>query len=218
MNELLRKKFLLILTLIATVVTLVILFAVNRNSNISKTESESTKDIEFTKNILLNASFEEPGFNHWIKANDFFAGVNLEYSDENYKDGRKSFLISSDEKFFEMSEPVSIFIYQKFENVPFDKKLIFNSFIKTENADAAFISLELYDQRDSLLTVTNTDLIEGTTDWTYYTTWIRTQNENIAYLLVKCALEGKGKVWFDKLELFPVEVAHKYFLKPEKEN
>lgn len=176
------------------------------------------KDVEFTKNILKNPSFEENDFKHWIKANDFFPNVFLAYSNENQKDESRSFVISSDEKFIDRGEPVSIFIYQRIENVPMDKKLVFNSYIKTVNADAAFISLELYDQNDSLLTLTNTDLIEGTNDWTYCTTWLRTQNEHIKYMLVKCALEGRGKVWFDKLELYPVETAPKYLLAPNEDN
>lgn len=176
------------------------------------------KDVEFTKNILKNPSFEENEFKHWIKANDFFPNVILSYSDENQREGHRSFHISSEKKFFDRGEPVSAFIYQRIETVSMDKKLVFNSYIKTVNADAAFISLELYDMNDSLLTVTNTDLIEGTNDWTYCTTWLRTQNENIKYMLVKCALEGRGKVWFDKLELYPIEAASKYLLAPNEEN
>ncbi len=218
MRQSFKNKFFIILIASAFIITLSLFLFLRTNDKQADKIKNSTNDVEFTRNILLNASFEYPDFIHWHKANDFFPNIILSYSSEEQKDGRSSFFISSNEMFFDRGEPVSIFIYQQIENVPLDKKLIFNSYIKTENADGAFISIELYDKNDSLLTVTNTDLIEGTTDWTHYTTWIRTQNENIKYLLIKCALEGKGKAWFDKLELYPIDAAPKYFFAPDKEN
>lgn len=216
MKSLIRNKFIIVLVIAAAIVTVILYFITSQMEY--GLDISNPKDVEFTKNILKNPSFEENEFKHWIKANDFFPNVILSYSDENQKEGTHSFHISSEEKFFDRGEPVSVFIYQRISKVPINKKLVFNAYIKTHDVDAAFISLELYDGNDSLLTVTNTDLIEGTTEWTYCTTWLRTQNKNIKYMLVKCALEGRGKVWFDKLELYPVEAAPKYFSPTVKEN
>jgi hypothetical protein len=216
MNRLFKSKFIIALIISAAVVTTIFYFFTSRTKYLIG--ESKPKSIEFTNNILRNPSFEEINFNHWKRANDFFPNVILSYSDKVRKDGSNSFLISSNEVFFDRGEPVSIFIYQRIDRVLINKKLVFNANIKTLEVDAVFISLELYDNNDSLLTVTNTDLIKGTTDWTYYTTWLRTQNENIKYMMVKCALEGKGKAWFDKLELYPVDAAPKYFFPPAKEN
>lgn len=216
MKSQLRNKFIIVLVIVAAIVTVILYFITSQMEY--RLDDLRSKDVEFTKNILKNPSFEENDFKHWIKANDFFPNVTLSYSDEKQKEGTYSFHINSEEKYFDRGEPVSVFIYQRISKVPINKKLVFNAYIKTHDVEAAFISLELYDSKDSLLTVTNTDLIEGTNDWTYCTTWLRTQNENIKYMLVKCALEGRGKVWFDKLELYPVETAPKYLLAPNEEN
>lgn len=219
----LKNKFLSILIISASVITLFILFVVNPISPVPEKENDKIKDVDFTKNILQDPNFEKANFENWRKANDNFEGVSIFFDNIVKSEGKYSLSIVSKESHFVIGEKVVYFVYQRLDNIPYDKKLILNAKMKTESVEStnyiqsqeaggsAFVTLELYDRKDSLLTITNTDVIEGTTDWTHYTTWIRTQNKDIEYLFIKCALEGKGRVWFDNLELYPVEIQQKYF-------
>lgn len=224
-----KNKFLPILVILALVITLFILFVVKPISPIQEEENNKVKDVDYTKNILQDPNFEKANFENWSKANDDFEGVSIFFDNIVKREGKYSLCITSKESHFVLGEKVVYFVYQRLENIPYDKKLILNVRMKTESFEStpkdssnnlilqkeadwsAFVTLELYDRKDSLLTITNTDVIEGTTDWTHYTAWIRTQNKNSKYLLIKCALEGKGRVWFDNLELYPVEIQQKYF-------
>lgn len=99
-------------------------------------------------------------------------------------------------------------VTQSIRDFPRNKKLILNGYIRTEFVDIAFLQVMLYNIKDSLLACASTDTLSGTTDWTFITTWVRTQNPELSRIKIACVLQGKGRAWFDKLELYSINIKY----------
>lgn len=197
-----RKNFLIYLSAFALLI--IIILALLFSGRKSK-EDLLTEEVDYTKNILKNSGFETGDFSFW---NLEFQSNQTSYAliDNIVKfDGDYSLNITSDNdsKFSSFSQVI--------KSIPLDKKIIFNARIRTEDVDAVFIQMKLFSSKDSLIVETRSDTLKGTNDWTFVTTWLRTLNPNSSYLKVECCLAGKGRVWFDKLEVFPVEIRERGF-------
>ncbi len=198
-----NKKFLVILSLLAIAIIIMLAVIFSRDG---KTIDESVNEVEFTINKLKNPGFETGDLEHWWKnfRNNmkYFAFV-----DEIVKfEGNYSLNITSD------LDNTNLWVEQKIFDFPINKKLIFNAKVRTENVNAVFLSIELLSNKDSLLAQAFSDTLKGTNDWNHLTTWVRTINPDLQYIIVKCNLIGRGRVWVDNFELYPIDIQQKYIL------
>ncbi len=198
-----NKKFLVILSLLAIAIIIMLAVIFSRDG---KTIDESVNEVEFTVNKLKNPGFETGDLEHWWKnfRNNmkYFAFV-----DEIVKfEGNYSLNITSD------LDNTNLWVEQKIFDFPINKKLIFNAKVRTENVNAVFLSIELLSNKDSLLAQAFSDTLKGTNDWNHLTTWVRTINPDLQYIIVKCNLIGRGRVWVDNFELYPIDIQQKYIL------
>lgn len=192
-----NKNFLIGLSLFALVIILLVAFLFTGRKDKNKKEIE---EVDYTYNILKNSDFEEGNFNYWNK---------------NFVNHKENFSVIDDIVKFEGDYSLNLTseldtnylsAYQILNYFPKDKKLILNAKVRTEGVSAAFLSIRLFSGKDSLLAVSTTDTLKGTSDWTHLTTWVRSINPELTYIKVECNLKGKGRVWFDKIEIYPVEI------------
>lgn len=198
-----NKKFLISLVIFAALTIVVIALVLTPKS---EKEEETINEVDYTFNILKNSDFETGNFSHWKiqfqNSSKYFALVdNLVKLNGNFSGNLTSEL-----------DTIEISIAQKIENPPRDKKLILNGKVRTEYSTAVFLSIELYSKKDSVLAISYSDTLKGTNDWTHLTTWVRTINPELSYVVVKCNLVGKGRAWFDDLEMYPVDIEQKTFI------
>jgi hypothetical protein len=195
-----RKRFLIYLSTFSLIIILALAFFVSENK---KEESELFEDVDYTFNILRNGNFESRELAPWSldfkTSNSMFVFI-----DEIIKfEGNQSLNITSD------NDGEILTISQIVKHFPTNKKLILNGKVRTEDVQATYLSIQLFSKKDSLIAEALSDTLVGTNDWTHLTTWVRTINPDLAYLKIKCNLVGKGRAWFDNLELFPVEIEQK---------
>jgi len=192
-----NRKFLIGLSLFALTIILLIAFLFSGRKDETK---EAIEEVDYTYNILKNSDFEEGNFNYW-KKNFLDQNENFSLIDDIVKfEGDYSLNLTSE------LDTNYLTVYQTLSYFPKDKKLILNAKVRIEGVSAAFLSIKLFSGKDSLLAVAATDTLKGTSDWTHLTTWVRTINPELSYIKVECNLKGKGRVWFDKIELYPVEI------------
>lgn len=198
-----NKKFLILLVIFAALVIVVIALFLTPKS---EKKTEVINEVDYTFNILKNSDFETGNFLHWnIQFQSY--SKNFALVDNLVKlNGNFSCNLTSE------SDTIHLSIAQKIENPPKDKKLILNGKVRTEYSNAVFLSIELYSKKDSILAVSLSDTLRGTNDWAHLTTWVRTINPELSYIVVKCNLVGKGRAWFDDLEMYPVDVEQKTFI------
>lgn len=199
--------------IIAVVLTAILLYAVFQKKS-QEDVVIKPDDVEKVNNLLRNFSFEK----QLDSKNDWSVKAELPFSIYGFDnivkyDSAASFILVSNA---ENLPP--IFLSQKIFRIKTDRKLTLFGFVRTEDCDSVRFELELHD-KDSLIIKGFSDCAKGTTDWTEYNAWIKTLlpdriAEKDLYVLVKCILYGKGRVWFDKVRLYSLpEKANIYDLK-----
>ncbi|MCX8056674.1 MAG: hypothetical protein N3F03_03565 [Ignavibacteria bacterium] len=197
------KKFLVLLLIFAaSVIVVIAIFLSGKKEEIE----EKFDEVDYTRNILKNSNFERGDFSYWkVDFNNQSKYFSL--IDDLVKfEGNFSANITSE------IDTLSLSFSQTISNFPKEKKLILNGRIRTESVKAVYLSIELYSKNDSLLAIAASDTLKGTNDWSHLTTWVRTINPELKYLIIKCNLIGKGRAWFDNLELYPVDLEQKSFI------
>lgn len=202
------KKFLITLSLIALVTILIFAFVFSKKSDQSE---DKIDEVDYTYNILKNSGFETGKFYPWEKTFEDTRNYYAFIDDLVKYEGNFSLNVTADL----YSENLGV--YQKLKNFPRNKKLVLNGKIRTEDITSAFLSIELYNKEDSLLAEASTDTLKGTNDWIHLTTWVRTINPELSYIIVRCNLLGKGRVWFDKLELYPIEIENRTIIPVQRQ-
>jgi hypothetical protein len=95
---------------------------------------------------------------------------------------------------------------QKLKTVPRGKIVQLRGFIRTENADAVNVCLQCWDlEGKTMLAFASTPVFRGDQDWTETTSRMLLVPENTAEIMVRAALTGEGKAWFDELTVTIVE-------------
>jgi hypothetical protein len=197
-----RKNFLIYLSLFAILV-IVFLFIVF--SGKKSDEENLPEEVDYTINILKNPGFETSQMSFW-KSEFQFDQKSYALVDDIVKfEGNYSLNITSER------DNQILVVSQMIKPIQLDKKIIFNGRVRTEDAEAVFLRMKLFSSKDSLIVEAFSDTLKATNDWTFLTTWIRTLNPDASYLKVECCLFGKGRAWFDKLEVFPVDIKEKGF-------
>lgn len=196
-----KNIYIISVVLIAIVLTTILLFAVFQKKSLEEAVVKPD-DVEKVNNLLKNYSFE----NIIDVKNDWSVNTKLPFSDFGYDsftkyDSAVSFVLLSDTD----NQP-PIYLSQKVSNIKTDKKFTLFGFVRTEDCDSVRLEMELHD-KDSLIIKGFSDCAKGTTDWTEYNAWIKTflpanVAEDDLYVVVKCILYGKGRVWIDKVRLY----------------
>lgn len=196
-----KNIYIISVILVAVALTAILLFAVFQKKSFEEAVVKPD-DVEKVNNLLKNYSFE----NIIDAKTDWSVNTNMPHSDFGYDsftkyDSAASFVLLSNAD----NQP-PIFISQKVSNIKANRKLTLFGFLRTEGCDSARFEIELYD-KDSLLIKGYSDFARGITDWTEYNAWIKTflpanVAEDDLYVVVKCILYGKGRVWIDKVRLY----------------
>lgn len=208
-----KNIYIISVVLVAVVLTLILLFAVFQKKSLEEAVVK-LDDVEKVNNLLKNYSFE----NIIDAKTDWSVNTKMPFSDFGYDsftkyDSAVSFVLLSNAD----NQP-PIYISQKVSNIKANRKLTFFGFLRTEDCDSVRFEIALYD-KDSLLIAGYSEFAKGITDWTEYNAWIKTflpanVVEADLYVVVKCVLYGKGRVWIDKVRLYSLpEKASIYDLK-----
>ncbi len=199
------KKFRIIIFSLPIFLGLLLFFLVKKKQEIIEIEKANAPySVEYVKNLIFNSSFElgqgneAKGWKFEHKGN----GVSFERDVIEKFDGKFSANITSD-------NPVSkSYLVQEITDFPKEKKFILYGAVKTYNADTAFMRIEVYDTLGNLKSFNSTELLTGTNDWLVYTCAIIV-GKDAGKIDVKCILNGKGRVWFDDVELVAVRYEEK---------
>lgn len=195
-----RKNFLILLIVFAMVVIAIIALVFSGK----KTEEENLpEEVDYTTNILKNSSFENGNLSFWDPEFQLIQKTYVLVDDIVKYEGNYSLNITSE------IDTKLLIVSQLIKPIQIDKKIVFNGRVRTEDAEAVFLRMKLFSLKDSLIVEAISDTLRGTNDWTFLTTWLRTLNPDASYLKVECCLIGKGRAWFDNLEVFPVDIKEK---------
>ncbi|CUT00256.1 hypothetical protein [Candidatus Chrysopegis kryptomonas] len=199
------KKFRIIIFSIPILLGLSLFFLAKKKQEIIEIEKANAPySVEYVKNLIFNSSFEigqgneAKGWKFEREGNEAF----FERDVIEKFDGKFSANITSD-------NPASkSYLVQEVTNFPKEKKFILYGAVKTYNADTAFMRIEVYDTLGNLKSFNSTKLLTGTNDWLVYTCAIIV-GKDAGKINVKCVLNGKGRVWFDDVELVAVKYEEK---------
>ncbi len=203
-----RKLFLYIISGFALIVVLIVALSVGQTE---KSELEVFDHVDYTRNIILNGGFEFFELTPWKSNIENTRHQNVILDDIIKFEGNQSLNINRFTKQNGGKES-EIKVYQILKKFPTNKKLILNGRVKTEESNSVFLCIELYSKSDSLLAIAISDTLRGTNDWSHLTTWVRTINPQLSYVKIVCNLTGSGRAWFDKIELYPVEINENIFI------
>lgn len=199
------KKFKLIIILLPILLGLLLIVLVRKKQEVMEIEEASAPySVEYVKNLIFNSSFETgtgDKANGW-NFEGFGNKVYFERDAIEKFDGKFTANLTSDES------SSKAFLVQEIENFPKDKKFILYGAIKTYGADTAFLRIEVYDTLGNLKSFNSTDFLTGTNDWRVYTCAVLV-GKDAGKIKVKCVLLGKGRAWFDSVELVAVKYEEK---------
>lgn len=199
------RKFKLIIVFLPILVGLILLVLVKKKHEVMELERVSSPySVEYVKNLVFNSSFElghgdrPQGWKFESRGDKVYF-----YRDAIEKfDGKFSANINSDDLLSEA------FLFQDIDEFPREKKFILYGAIKTYGVDTAFARIEVYDTLGNLKSFNSTDFLSGTNDWQIYTCAV-IAGKDAERIKVKCFLRGKGRVWFDDIELVTVKYEEK---------
>lgn len=195
-----NKPFLVLLFVFALLLAFILIIGVIQKSESENNEVKLQIDkVEKIKNLLKNYSFENSFTNNDWQVR--VTGNPISFFDNIIVQKGKSSLSAISE-----TEENIFTVYQKVIGIPLDNKISFLGFVKVESADSAKLEIELYSNNDSLIIQGNSETLFGTTDWYKLNAWVRTSDVKSSYVIVKGKLYGKGRVWFDEMNLFAIPI------------
>lgn len=201
------RKFRIIIIFLPILIGLILIALVKKRQEIMEVERATAPySVEYVKNLIFNSSFELGDGNKasgWIFET---SGDKVYFERDAIEkfDGKFTANLTSDEP------NVKSFLIQNLQNFPKDKKFILYGAIKTYEVDTAFLRIEVYDRLGNLKSFNSTDFLTGTNDWQVYTCAIIV-GKDAEKIKVKCVLLGKGRVWFDDVELVAVKYEEKNY-------
>ncbi|MEN3038343.1 MAG: hypothetical protein ABDI07_04185 [Candidatus Kryptonium sp.] len=199
------KKFKLIIIFLPILLGLFLIVLVKKKQEFIETEKATAPySVEYVKNLIFNSSFEIGIGNKANGWNFQGSGSKIYFERDGIEkfDGKFTANLTSDET------SSRAFLIQEIGNFPKDKKFILYGAIKTYNADTAFLRIEVYDTLGNLKSFNSTDFLTGTNDWHVYTCAVLV-GKDAGKIKVKCVLLGRGRAWFDSVELVAVKYEEK---------
>ncbi|HEX8522855.1 MAG TPA: DNRLRE domain-containing protein [Tepidisphaeraceae bacterium] len=138
----------------------------------------------------------------WSAASVPADGLKLARDEQEKHSGSYSLMIENRHTY---DQQVSNNWAQDINTPPTGKSLRLSGWIKTADADAANICLQCWDTTgEKLLAIASTSVVKGDQDWTRLTTRPVAVPQATAVITVRAALTGKGKAWFDDIEVTEV--------------
>lgn len=195
----------IIMIFVAVFLGLTLVVLVKKRQEILKVEKSSTPySIEYVKNLIFNSGFEI-GWGSLASGWRFESNTYKAYFDRDVIEkfeGKFSANINSD------ISPSNSFIVQSINEFPKEKKFILYGAVKTYAVDSVFMRIEVYDTLGNLKSFNSTDILRGTSDWKVYSCAVIV-GKDAKKIEVKCILFGKGRAWFDDVELVAVKYSEK---------
>jgi hypothetical protein len=155
-------------------------------------------------NLLPNGGAEIAGESETVPAEWFAAmvpadGLTMARETGNAHRGESCLAISSQATY---EEPVSNNWAQKLRYVPSGRTMRVRGWVRTEDAEAANICVQCWGPGgETLVAFASTEVIKGTTDWKRVTSERFVVPSETESIIVRAALTGKGRVWFDDMRL-----------------
>jgi hypothetical protein len=199
------RKFRLIIISLPILLGIILFLLVKKRQEVMELEKASAPySVEYVKNLIFNSSFElgqgeQPKGWKFESDNEkvyFYRDVIEKF------DGKFSANINSD-------DPLArAFLFQDIDEFPKERKFILYGAIKTYGVDTTFMRIEVYDTLGNLKSFNSTDFLSSTNDWRVYTCAVIV-GKDAGKIKVKCVLIGKGRAWFDDVELVAVRYEEK---------
>jgi len=153
-------------------------------------------------NLLLNPGAEAGQNGHpsvWFAAQVPADGLRMWQDLEHAHEGRASLAIANTHDY---EQPVSNNWAQDVQTVPTGQTVVLAAYIRTENADAANVCVQCWDlEGKNMLAFASTPVFRGSQDWVLARANPIVVPEDTKSIIVRAALTGKGRVWFDDLTL-----------------
>src|SRR6476660_4842226 len=153
-------------------------------------------------NLLLNPGAEQgKGENPsiWEQASVPVDGLKMERTIDVAKEGKASLMISNEHKY---EKPVANNWMQSLQTLPKGATLRVAAAIRTKDADSANVCLQCWDSTgEKMLAFGSTPVVRGDQDWIRVTSDPVVVPAATASIIIRAALAGIGKVWFDDLEV-----------------
>src|SRR4051812_2054283 len=160
------------------------------------------------RNLLLNDGAEQ-GKNDqpsiWFAASVPADKLKMNRDTQTAHSGKASLLISNAYKY---DQPTANNWAQSLQSVPLGKTVVVSGWIKAADADAANICLQCWDSTgDRMLGFASTPVVRGDQDWTELKSDPLVVPAATKSMMVRAALTGLGKAWFDDIAVTQVEAA-----------
>jgi hypothetical protein len=156
----------------------------------------------WAENLLLNPGAEQGKGDYpsvWSRAMIAADGLRMARSTDEHKGGKAALMIVNDHDY---DKEVANNWMQSLQNVPRGAALRVSASIRTQDADSANVCLQCWDVTgEKMLAFASTPVIRGDQDWIHVASDPMIVPDGTKSIFVRAALGGKGKVWFDDLEV-----------------
>lgn len=152
-------------------------------------------------NLLLNGSAEQGEGDrplHWFAARVPAAGLKMERTSGICHSGQYSLSIINDHHYGEL---VSNNWAQEISAIPVGKTVRLEGWIRTEGAEAVNLCIQCWNSQDRLIALSSKPVFHGNQDWFHAQSQPLVVPAETTSLIVRAALTGRGKAWFDDLSL-----------------
>jgi hypothetical protein len=152
------------------------------------------------QNLLLNGEAEQgkdgqPSI--WFEASVRADGLKMQQDTTQARSGKASLYIENSHKY---DQPTANNWGQTLQEVPVGKTLTVSAAIKTAGAESANVCLQCWDASgEKMLAFGSTPVVRGDQDWATLKSQPITVPAETKSIIVRAALGGTGKVWFDDL-------------------
>jgi hypothetical protein len=158
--------------------------------------------VEPGDDLLLNGSIENGDGNLpsvWFIARVPADGLKMERTDETCHSKKYSLLIANSHQY---EKKVSNNWAQKITDVPVGQAVRIEAWMRTENAEAVNVCVQCWDaETKNMLGFASTPVMRGEQKWTRVRSNPVVVPPNTESIIVRAALTGLGKAWFDDLSL-----------------
>jgi hypothetical protein len=152
-------------------------------------------------NLLLNGSAEQGAGDrplHWFAARVPAEGLKMERTSGICHSGQYSLSIVNDHP---SGKLVSNNWAQEISTIPQGKTIRVEGWIRTEGAEAVNLCVQCWNSKDRLVALSSTRVVRGNQDWLHAQSEPMVVPAETTSLIVRAALTGRGKAWFDDLSL-----------------
>ena len=153
-------------------------------------------------NLLLNGGAEQGKVelpSVWLAACVPVEGLRMWWCTERARTEKACLAISNEHQY---DRTVSNNWAQRLQTVPRGKAIQLKAAVRTENADAANVCVQCWSpDAKTMLAFASTPILRGTRDWIVLNTRPIVVPQKTAFVMVRAALTGQGRAFFDDISL-----------------